>query len=333
VTEREDPLPEERQTARAVLLVRPAAFASNAETAGSNYFQHAEPAGTHAAAAALREFDALTTTLAAAGVQVHVLRGQTAVGLPDEVFPNNWLSLHADGTAVLYPMLAANRRRERRRDALDRLRAAGYRIERIVDLTDLEAAGKYLEGTGSVVLDRAARIAYACWSPRTHAEALAELARTLRYETVAFRAFDRAGRPLYHTNVLMSVGATFAALCTAAIADPVERERVVTRLRTTGHDIVDLTFDQLHAFAGNLLALDAGGGRTVIALSTTALEALAPAQIRALEAHGELVAVDVRTIERFGGGSVRCMLAEVHLPASSDGRQLPVSRVPPQIVS
>jgi hypothetical protein len=303
----------EPQAAAAVLVVRPSAFGRNAETADSNHFQAASDPSGEAAAAARRELDALAVQLAAAGVRVHAFRGQTGSDAPDEVFPNNWLSLHADGTAVLYPLLAPSRRRERRPELLDALRIDGYRIARVVDLTHLENEGQYLEGTGSVVLDRVHRVAYACLSPRTHRQALAELGRQLSYEIVAFAAVDRIGRPIYHTNVLMSVGPTFAAICAAALPDAAARAHVLERLRGGGHEIIDLSLDQLHAFAGNMLALDARGS-TVIALSRTALASLDDSQIAALEAHGRLLAADVGTIEQYGGGSVRCMLAEVHLP-------------------
>jgi hypothetical protein len=231
------------------------------------------------------------------------------------VFPNNWVSFHADGTAVLYPLLAPSRRRERRPELLDELaRKRGYRLARVVDLTHLEERAQFLEGTGSLVLDRAQRVAYACRSPRTHDAALAEFGRELGYETCAFDAADRDGHAIYHTNVLLSIGARFAVLCTGALRDADQRRRVVERL-AAHREVIDLSFEQLHSFAGNLLELRAGAS-PVIALSATALASLRGNQRRALEAHGELVAADVATIERHGGGSVRCMLAEVALPRS-----------------
>jgi hypothetical protein len=300
----------ERQTAGAVLMVRPAHFGGNDETAASNFFQHPAAGVADAALQAQREFDALALALAAAGVRVHQFAGQRSVRLPDEVFPNNWVSLHADGAAVLYPLLAANRRRERRPDVLAALvDSCRYRIDRVVDLTHLEMRGQYLEGTGSLVLDRERRVAYACLSPRTHVDALAEFARTLRYEVVSFVAVDAAGRAIYHTNVMLSLGARFAALCSSAIAAGAERRRVVERLEGSGREVIDLSADELATFAGNLLELEGAAG-PVIALSAAALQGLAPATRR----HGDLVAADVATIERIGGGSVRCMLAEVPLP-------------------
>ena len=303
----------EQQTAGAVLMVRPARFGSNPETAGSNFFQRSADGVSDAAQRARHEFDAVALALASAGVRVHQFAGRSGgAGLPDEVFPNNWLSLHADGTAVLYPMLAPSRRRERRRDILDALvDSCGYRIDRVIDLTHLEARGEYLEGTGSVVLDRAARVAYACLSPRTHAAALEEFARALRYEIVSFRAVDAAGRPIYHTNVVLSVGTRFAAVCTAAIAD--ERRSVVSRLEASGREVIDVSKAELDGFACNLLELRGTRG-PVIALSAAALRGLAAATRDALERYGRLVTADIPTIERLGGGSMRCMLAEVALP-------------------
>jgi hypothetical protein len=306
--------PAEAQTARAVLMVRPAHFGSNDETAGSNFFQRSDAGVADAAPRAQREFDALAVALADAGVRVHQFAGQRGAALPDEVFPNNWLSLHADGTGVLYPLLAANRRRERRHDILAALvDTCGYRLDRVVDLTSLEDRGEYLEGTGSLVLDRVGRVAYACRSPRTQPEALRSFARELSYEIVAFDAVDAAGHAIYHTNVMLSVGSRFAALGAHAIADAAERKRIVERLEGSGREIVDLGAAELASFAGNLLELGTRDG-PVIALSAQALRALAPATRRALERHGRLVAADIATIEHLGGGSVRCMLAEIALP-------------------
>jgi hypothetical protein len=320
----------EPQTARAVLMVRPAHFGSNDETAGSIFFQRAAD-GPDVGRQAQHEFDALALALARAGVRVHQFAGQRTAALPDEVFPNNWLSLHADGTAVLYPLLAPSRRRERRQDILAALghgslrgstagtpagvgMSCGYRVDRVVDLTHLEARGRYLEGTGSLVLDRTGRVAYACLSPRTHSEALAEFSRALGYETVPFRALDAAGRAIYHTNVMLSLGTRFAAVCGAAIEDVAQRRAVVGRLAASGREVIDLDASELVSFAGNMLELDGAHG-PVIALSAAALRALAAPKRRALERHGALVAADVATIERVGGGSVRCMLAEVALPS------------------
>jgi hypothetical protein len=293
-------------------MIRPARFAANPETATSNRFQTAAPTDPEVAALAAHEFDVLAVALAAAGVRVHAFAGARDADLPDEVFPNNWVSFHADGTAVLYPLLAPNRRRERRPELVDALRAQGYRVARVVDLTHFEPRNQYLEGTGSLVLDRVNRVAYACRSPRTHDAPLTELGRALGYETRAFGAADRDGHAIYHTNVLLSIGTSFAVVASSALRDDGERRDVVAGL-AEHREVIELSLEQLHSFAGNLLELRAGDA-PVIALSAAALASLRAPQRRALEAHGELVVANIGTIEKHGGGSVRCMLAEVALP-------------------
>jgi hypothetical protein len=303
----------ERQRASAVLMVRPARFGANPETAGSNRFQRAG-ARPGDAAAALAEFDALAARLADAGVEVHVAADTPEPAKPDACFPNNWVSFHADGTVVLYPMMAPSRRAERRPEILEQLRRAGFRITRTVDLGPLEAQGEFLEGTGSVVLDRPHRIAYACRSPRTTAGGLAEFSARLGYHIVAFEALGPDGLPAYHTNVLMAIGERFAVVCAAAIPDAIQRAAVVGELEDSGHEIVDIDVVEMNGFAGNLLALGARDDRPLIAMSEAAWQALAPPKRRRLERHGEIVTAPIPTIERLGGGSVRCMLAEVFLP-------------------
>ena len=301
----------EAQCAGAVLMIRPRNFGANAETAATNFFQGSATHVPDSALRAQREFDALALALASAGIRVYQFNGLPKPALPDEVFPNNWLTLHADGTAVLYPLLAENRRRERRREIITALqREHGLKIERIVDLTELESRGQYLEGTGSLVLDRPRRVAYAALSPRTHPSVLDAVARTLGYEVVAFNAVDRAGRPIYHTNVLLSLGARFAALCTSSLPDAAERRAICARIENSGRELIDLSMTELEHFAGNLLELNGTQG-PVIVLSAGALAALTDGTRRALERHGRLISADVATIERLGGGSVRCMLAEV----------------------
>lgn len=339
------------QSASAVLMIRPRHFASNTETVASNRFQEQDrragstldPTGARTtgdaqqaaaarvteieeqvgdaqviedaqaiAAAARSEFDALAKALAGAGVTVHALEGRDSPVCPDEVFPNNWLSTHADGTLVLYPMHAPNRRLERRDDVIERLRGLRYAVREIVDLTAFEQQGVFLEGTGSLVLDRRARLAYSCVSARTSPEAVTAFCERMDYEPVIFDAYDRHGHPIFHTNVLMSVGTEFAILCAEAIPKA-QRQAVLGRLEGQGRCVIEIGYDQLHAFAGNLLELRGPQG-AVIALSRRALASLDIRQREALGEHGQLVAVPVDTIERYGGGSVRCMLAEIHLP-------------------
>jgi hypothetical protein len=306
----------EPQSAAAVLMVRPAHFAFNPETAPSNAFQSAPEAvlgtgGAQSQTLALREFDRLATQLQRAGVEVIVGDDSPSPIKPDAIFPNNWVSFHHDGTAVLYPMLAPNRRLERREELLRRVSRSGYPITRTVDLSHRETTGQFLEGTGSLVLDRPGRVAYACLSPRTDLDVLGEFAQLLDYELVTFEACDAAGQAIYHTNVLMAIGAGFAVICSASLA-AVQRDAVVEALRASGHELVDISLAQMNRFAGNLLALAPPGG-DVIALSQGAWDSLDPSQRQVLERHGGVVAADIPTIERLGGGGVRCMLAEIHL--------------------
>lgn len=307
----------ESQAANAVLLVRPVAFHGNPETAASNAFQRppqaADPVAEQAAAAV--EFEGLVEVLRSAGVRAVVIDDTLEPATPDSVFPNNWVSFHADGTAVLYPMMAPSRRRERRADILERLaRDHGFRIERVIDLSAHETRGRFLEGTGSMVLDRVGRVAYACLSPRTHLDVFAEACRVLDYEPVAFAATDAGGVPIYHTNVLMCLGADFAVVCAEAIRDAGQRDVVLRRLAAGGREIIPISLAQMAAFAGNMLELADPGGERLLALSARALECLAPDQRVTLERRCRLLPAPIAAIEEGGGGSVRCMLAELHLP-------------------
>ncbi len=308
------PLAAESQSANAVLMVRPTAFSSNPETLASNTFQSAAAATEEMAARAQVEFDTVAEALTGAGVHVHTFDGRAERDCPDEIFPNNWVSFHADGTVVLYPMLAPSRRCERRVAIIDSLnRDHGYALTRTVDLTSHEAHERFLEGTGSLVLDRISRVAYACRSPRTHEQVLDDFAEQLGYSPVAFDALDDNGKQVYHTNVVMALGTRFAVVCLEAIVDPTDRDAISQRLEDSGREIVEIELEQMQEFAANLLELEGPDGH-VIALSACALAALDDAQIRQLERHGKLLSVAIPTIETFGGGSLRCMLAEVFLP-------------------
>jgi hypothetical protein len=310
------PSAQEPQSAGAVLMVRPARFGFNPQTAASNEFQQQPLSAGEAAVERLvqNEFDGLSNALQRAGVEAMIAADTALPAKPDAIFPNNWVSFHFDGTVVLYPMLAPNRRAERRDEILEQAAAWGrFRVSRTVDLTHREAEGKFLEGTGSLVLDRAHHIAYASLSPRTDLDVLGEFAQLLDYDLVTFEAEGAAAQPIYHTNVVMAIGTHFAVVCGEALTQPHHRDAVFTRLRAAGHDIVDITRQQMYEFAGNLLELAPAGGR-VIVLSTTAWRSLAASQRRILESHADIVPVAIPTIERIGGGGVRCMLAELHLP-------------------
>jgi len=310
-----------RQCADAVLMVRPASPGYNPETAATNRFQR-QPSGTAGgdAAAARSELEALVGALINDGVRVCLAEDTPDPPKPDAVFPNNWVSFHEDGSVVLYPMQAESRRRERRQEIVDEVAdRLGFKVSRVLDLTSHENHGRYLEGTGSLVLDHLERTAYACISPRTHPDVVREWARELGYEPIVFSAVDRAGVPLYHTNVLMCIGEKAVVVGAEAIVQA-DRERVVERLRATGREVVEIGHGELERFAGNMLELgtwdEALGDYRLLVMSETARHALSAETFARLSAcTDEVLAVPVPTIERLGGGSVRCMLAEVFLPS------------------
>ncbi len=306
----------ESQLAGAVLMVRPVRFYSNPLTAASNRFQgNTVLSAGEQQRAALEEFEALAAALEHAGIEVVVVDDTEDPPTPDAIFPNNWITTHADGTVVLYPMEAVNRRTERRHDVIDLLVTRyGFHVKRIIDLSPHERYGHYLEGTGSLVLDRPRRLAYACLSSRTHLDALGDFSQQLDYEVLAFDAVDRDGRAIYHTNVMMNLGERLAVICLESIRREDQREAVVRSLEDSGHEIVDLSYDQLEAFAGNMLELRAANGGRVLAMSAQARNSLTPAQLETIEANAKIVSASIDRIEASAGGSVRCMLAEIHLP-------------------
>jgi hypothetical protein len=303
------------QAARAVLMVRPARFAWNPQTQASNRFQRGDASLAAAATERARaEFDGLVESLEAAGVRTHIGVDATEPACPDAVFPNNWVSLHADGTVVLYPMLAPNRRLERRPELLTMLVEQGYHVQCLIDLTHYEMHGQFLEGTGSVVFDHAQRVAFACLSPRTHLEPLRDLCAELGYTPCTFTATDAAGVPVYHTNVVLAIGTRCAVVATDMIARH-ERDAVIAMLARGGRTLVSIDASQVAHFAGNVLELRAADGSSVLALSQQARDALRPSDLELLQRSVDRIAsAPVATIETLGGGSVRCMLAEVFLP-------------------
>lgn len=297
-------------------MVRPVRFHSNPLAAVSNMFMTA-PDVTYAEeqAIAAREFEGVATALREAGIRVIEVADTPDPETPDAIFPNNWMTTHADGTFVLYPMQVPNRRPERRTDIIDTLVGDyGYRVTEVIDLSPYEERGHYLEGTGSVVLDRPHRIAYACLSARTHVEVLGEFAQRLGYEVIAFEALDREGVPIYHTNVMMNVGETFAVICDETLVNAEQRDAVLLSLEKTGHEVISLAFDQLLSMAGNMLELKSESGERLLAMSEQARASLTPAQTSAIERHARIVSAPIDNIENSAGGSVRCMLAEIHLP-------------------
>jgi hypothetical protein len=313
----------QQQCADAVLMIRPAAFDYNPETAASNRMQQ-RPAHRSGATQerALAEFDGCVHSLRSEGIRVCVVEDTPEPAKPDAVFPNNWVSFHRDGTVVLYPMQAPNRRRERRREIVARVAdELGFEVRRVLDLTAHESDGRFLEGTGSLVLDHVGCLAYACRSPRTHPEVAAEWARALGYELLSFAASDRQGVPFYHTNVMLSIGSRCVVVASEAIAGE-ERGAVLERLRASGRELVEIDRQGVAGFAGNVLELaswdEALGDLSVLVMSASARAALGPQAFARLSACADSVlTVPLPTIESLGGGSVRCMLAEVFVGAGA----------------
>lgn len=293
-----------------VLMIRPLRFGFNEQTAGSNSFQRS--AGTADRETirqqAVQEFDALAEKLKAAGIEVIIFEDTLSPHTPDAVFPNNWISFHENNGLVLYPMLAENRRLERRPDIIKHFTNSSTRK---IDLSARELNNEILEGTGSIVFDYANRIAYANSSPRTNKQLLTELCKKLNYKALTFKALDLAGADIYHTNVLMCIGDSFAVLCKESIRDPEELKMVMDSLNETGHAIIEISYAQMNSFAGNMYQLFNHEGRSFIAMSEQAFRSLDKEQVRALEKHGTLLYSPLYTIEKHGGGSARCMIADV----------------------
>ena len=290
-------------------MVEPVGFAANPETAADNAFQRpVEGDLAEVRERARAEFDAFAATLRDRGVEVEIATPADD-STPDAVFPNNWFSTRPDGTLVLYPMRPASRRRERRPEIVE---ALVQRYGSVIDFSDQEGAGRFLEGTGSLVIDEPHRIVYASVSSRTDPELVADWAERFGYDSIMFRALDREGVEIYHTNVMMTVGTGWAAIASQAIESDADRGEVLASLAETGHETIDLTVDQMHEFCGNLLELETADGGLVAVMSDRAHRAFRPEQISILEKYADVVHVDLTTIETHGGGSARCMLAELH---------------------
>lgn len=294
-------------------MIRPVSFGFNEQTAGSNAFQNRDADQQAVQDKALAEFDGLVKTLKENGVSVTVVDDTAQPHTPDSIFPNNWVSFHADGTVFLYPMQAENRRLERREDIISKLEDT-FKVAHVVDLSRFETENKFLEGTGSMVLDRENKIAYACLSPRTHKEVLTLFGEQAGYKAISFEAADANGKAIYHTNVLMCIGSGFAVICMDSIPNPHEKVVVLESLRSTDKEVVEITFDQMNRFAGNMLEVKNQAGENLIVMSQNAYQALDEGQRLTLKKYGKLVYADINTIETNGGGSARCMIAEVHLP-------------------
>lgn len=296
-----------------ILLVRPARFGFNIQTADSNAFQDSSNGDEEVIARkALLEFDRFVQELQVKGVNCFVFEDNAEPIKPDAIFPNNWVSFHHDGTVVLYPMLAPNRRAERRQDIVDAL-AEKFNIINTIDLSAHEAEGRFLEGTGSIVFDHANHIAYASLSQRTDEELFRQLCNRLDYRPVVFRSYDAQGHAIYHTNVMMCIAPGFAIVCSNSITDTTERQQVLDTLQATGHEIIDISINQMNHFVGNMLMVQNNEGKEILVLSQTAFEAFDEMQAEQIKAYTELLPIAINTIEQIGGGSARCMMAEIFL--------------------
>ena len=300
-------------------MIRPVAFRMNEQTAVNNYYQKVVdgllPATVNAKAQ--QEFDAFVEKLTAVGVDVTVVDDTLNPDTPDSIFPNNWISFHENGDVALYPMFAENRRHERREDILDILEDKGFVINNIVDYTSAEEDGFFLEGTGSLLLDRANAKAYCALSPRADEELFIEFCEDFDYAPVIFEAFqtvDSERKLIYHTNVMMCLGETFAVICADCIDDKKERKMVLENLKENGKEVVLITEAQMNNFAGNMLEVRGANDKRYLVMSTAAHQSLTPKQIEQLEKHAEILSSSLDTIEACGGGSARCMMAEIFLP-------------------
>lgn len=304
------------QTTDTVLMIRPVAFGFNEQTAVNNYFQ-IEQKGNNIQEKALAEFDAFVKKLKQHKINPIVVQDSEHPHTPDSIFPNNWISMHRDGTVILYPMFAENRRKERRTDILDRLKAEGFEINEIVDLSAPEQDGKFLEGTGSMIFDYENRLAYGSVSLRLDEELFRNFCKRFDFAPVVFHSFQTAGDqrlPIYHTNVMMCVADRFVVICLDCIDDGKEKDFVKKNIEQTGKEIIEITEEQMHHFGGNMLQVHNEEGEKFLIMSGSAYRSLNPEQIERIEHFCQILSSDLDTIEINGGGSARCMLAEIFLP-------------------
>ncbi len=309
------------QTTNSILMIRPVAFRMNEQTAVNNYYQKVLdgllPSTVNEKAQ--QEFDVFVEKLRSIGVDVTVVDDVLEPDTPDSIFPNNWISFHENADVALYPMFAENRRLERREEILDLLEEKGFEIENIVDYTDAEIDGFYLEGTGSLLLDRANAKAYCALSPRADEELFIEFCEDFDMEPILFEAFQTVNgerKLIYHTNVMMCLGETFAVICADCIDDKKERKMVLDHLKRDNKEIILITEDQVNNFAGNMLEVRGNDDKRYLIMSAAAHQILNDKQIEQLQKHAEILSSSLDTIEACGGGSARCMMAEIFLPRS-----------------
>ncbi len=297
-------------TTSTILMIRPTAFGYNPETAVNNAFQHEDRSG-HVQENALREFDAFVALLRAHDVNVVVVEDTLQPPTPDSIFPNNWFSTHSDGTLCLYPMFAENRRRERKTTVINAIKE-NFNISKTIDFTAYEAQEKFLEGTGSMILDRDNHIAYSCLSPRTDKTVLDDFCRKMNYSPCLFDAFDQQGIAVYHTNVMLCIGELFAIACMEAIKDPAQRQYLVETIENSGKSIIPISLEQMSQFAGNMLEISNKKEEHFLVMSGTAYRSLNKEQLTKITRHTQVIHPELHTIESNGGGSARCMMAEIY---------------------
>jgi len=300
------------QVPACIFMVRPATFGFNSDTASTNAFQHSASGTENIQDTALAEFDAAVETIKNAGIELLVMDDTLFPEKPDAIFPNNWISLHEDGKLVLYPMMAPNRRLERRREYIEMI-INRFGHHEIIDLTFYEEQHRYLEGTGSIVFDHPNKIAYSCRSLRTDEAVLHDLCTRLGYTPFLFDAVDENGKSIYHTNVMLSVGEKVAVVCLDSIWSESDQERLLGSFASTGHRVISISYQQMRSFAGNMIEVQSKKGKRFNLLSQNALESLLDGQIKELSRYVELLPVSIPTIEKYGGGGIRCMVAGIHM--------------------
>jgi hypothetical protein len=302
-----------KQAAKTIMMMRPKNFGYDPASAETNAFQVREghENKNEIQDAAIREFDNAVAILKAAGVNVIVIEDSGTPKKPNAVFPNNWVSFHRNSTVVLYPMLAENRRNERRDDIFDELVDQGVNIDRYIDLTHYESEGKFLESTGSVIFDYPRDIAYACISARTSSVVMNKFSEIMDFEPVIFEAYDRDGLEIYHTNVMMCLADEYVVICAESIPEE-QRWEVLDALEKTGHELIEITYDQMYAFAGNMMEVENADGQSLLVMSEAALKSLDLDQKERLSQYSRLVSVPIPTIEKYGGGSIRCMMCRIN---------------------
>ena len=301
------------QNTNQIIMVKPANFGFNNETSNSNSFQNNVSQDCDSIQnKVISEFDSMVEILRSEGVDVTIWNDSKKPKNPDAIFPNNWISMHAEGLLIIYPMNALNRRLEKRKEFIQTI-TNNYKVQKIINLSSYELQNKFLEGTGSIIFDHINKIAYACISPRTNKELFEEVCQAIKYSSISFNAFDEEGKEIYHTNVMMFIGNSITTICLESIKDKKERQLVKKALKSNNFRIIDINYSQMKAFCGNLLEIEIPNKKNIIAMSRSAKNAFTENQLKQIELFHKPVEIEINTIERIGGGSVRCMILENYL--------------------